>query len=102
MLPDLVEIGITKTTILWYTDTINNDFIVDYAPNKRKLLVVTEGSGHGFKFLPVLGNFVVDVIEGRNNEYTENSNRGFLPNLKILIRLVILSWQKFILRSKIK
>ncbi|CCH45859.1 N-methyl-L-tryptophan oxidase [Wickerhamomyces ciferrii] len=69
--PDLIQFGISKTELLWYTDTINNDFIVDYVPSKKNLLVVTGGSGHGFKFLPVLGKFVVDVIEGRENEYTK-------------------------------
>lgn len=79
--PDLAPLGIYKTQLLWYTDTINNDFIIDWAPGhksqdkgsnkgKSNLLVVTGGSGHGFKFLPVLGRFVVDVIEGRENEYT--------------------------------
>lgn len=69
--PDLAPLGIHKTQLLWYTNTINNDFIVDYAPGKKNLLVVTGGSGHGFKFLPVLGEFVVDVIEGRENDYTK-------------------------------
>lgn len=69
--PDLVEFGIHQTALLWYTDTINNDFIVDYIPKRENALVVTGGSGHGFKFLPVLGQYVVDVIEGRENIYTE-------------------------------
>lgn len=69
--PDLVQFGIHKTALLWYTDTINNEFIVDYIPNRQNALVVTGGSGHGFKFLPVLGEYVVDVIEGRSNTYTE-------------------------------
>lgn len=69
--PELVKFGIFKTQLLWYTDTINNDFIVDFAPQKKNLLVVTGGSGHGFKFLPVLGQFVVDVLEKNENEYTK-------------------------------
>ncbi|CAM9011053.1 unnamed protein product [Wickerhamomyces anomalus] len=69
--PELVKFGIYKTQLLWYTDTINNDFIIDFAPKRENLLVVTGGSGHGFKFLPVLGQFVVDVLEKRENEYTK-------------------------------
>lgn len=70
-LPDLVQFGISQSKLLWYTDAINNDFIIDFAPEKKNLMVVTGGSGHGFKFLPVLGQFVVDVLENRENEYTK-------------------------------
>ena len=30
----------------------------------KNLFIATGGSGHGFKFLPVLGNKIVDVLEG--------------------------------------
>ncbi|ONH65778.1 L-pipecolate oxidase [Cyberlindnera fabianii] len=66
--PDLAEFGIHSTRLLWYTDTINNDFIIDHVPGKKNLVVVTGGSGHGFKFLPVLGKFVVELLQGKQNE----------------------------------
>jgi sarcosine oxidase/L-pipecolate oxidase len=28
-------------------------------------MVATGGSGHGFKYLPVLGKWIVDIIEGK-------------------------------------
>lgn len=68
--PDLVGLE-WKSTILWYTDTINNDYIYDFVPNKENLFVACGGSGHAFKMLPVLGQFLVDKIEGRENFYTK-------------------------------
>ena len=31
--------------------------------------MATGGSGHGFKFLPVLGEKIVEVLEGRGGEW---------------------------------
>lgn len=70
-LPDLTEFGIYTTRLLWYTDSINNDFIIDNVPGRKNCVIVTGGSGHGFKFLPVLGQFAVDVIEGNKTEFTQ-------------------------------
>ncbi|ODV85604.1 hypothetical protein CANARDRAFT_28367 [[Candida] arabinofermentans NRRL YB-2248] len=70
--PDLVEANLKfESKILWYTDTINNDYLYDYVPNKKGLFVACGGSGHAFKMLPVLGQFLVDKIEGRQNFYTD-------------------------------
>lgn len=62
-IPELVQYH-TQTRLCWYTDTFDNHFVVDFVPEKRGLIVATGGSGHGFKFLPILGGFVVDRIEG--------------------------------------
>jgi sarcosine oxidase / L-pipecolate oxidase len=62
-IPDLLPYH-TKTRLCWYTDTYDNHFVIDYVPDKSRLLVVTGGSGHGFKFLPTIGRYVVDRIEG--------------------------------------
>lgn len=69
--PDLVEAGVKlESKILWYTDTINNDYIYDFVPGKENLFVACGGSGHAFKMLPVLGRFLVDKVEGRKLFYT--------------------------------
>lgn len=54
--PELRQIGITDTRMCWYTDSIDNSFVIDYVPGySDSLFVASGGSGHGFKFLPVLG-----------------------------------------------
>lgn len=40
------------------------DFIVSYHPDHEGLFLATGGSGHGFKFFPVIGDKIVDALEG--------------------------------------
>jgi sarcosine oxidase/L-pipecolate oxidase len=54
----------TQSRICWYTDTRSGDFLIDYHPNYKGLFVTTGGSGHAFKFLPVIGDSIVDCILG--------------------------------------
>lgn len=56
-----------KNRLCWYTDTFDNHFVVDFVPNNSGLLIASGGSGHGFKFLPIIGSFVVDRIEGKGS-----------------------------------
>jgi sarcosine oxidase/L-pipecolate oxidase len=65
-LPELGEEGIdiALTRVCWYTDTFDNHFLIDYVPGNEGLFIATGGSGHAFKYLPNIGNWVVDVLEG--------------------------------------
>uniref|UniRef100_A0A0B7JQC7 FAD dependent oxidoreductase domain-containing protein n=2 Tax=Bionectria ochroleuca TaxID=29856 RepID=A0A0B7JQC7_BIOOC len=67
-LPELIPYE-TKTRLCWYTDSFDNHFVIDFVPGYKGLMVATGGSGHGFKFLPTLGKHVVDLLEGRSNDY---------------------------------
>ncbi|CAL5872044.1 uncharacterized protein PFLUO_LOCUS6301 [Penicillium psychrofluorescens] len=69
-LPELCEenISIATTRICWYTDTFDNHFVIDRVPRKQGLMVATGGSGHAFKYLPNIGNWVVDVMENVNTD----------------------------------
>ncbi|KAJ5550124.1 FAD dependent oxidoreductase [Penicillium sp. DV-2018c] len=49
--------------LCWYTDTPKGDFIIDHHPDIPGLFIATGGSGHGFKFLPVLGKYIADCFE---------------------------------------
>ncbi|KAJ3027155.1 hypothetical protein HDV00_011363 [Rhizophlyctis rosea] len=40
-------------------------------PTMNGLVVATGGSGHGFKFAPVVGDIVADIVEGRGGDVTE-------------------------------
>lgn len=64
-LKDLHDRPFVKTRLCWYTDTRTGDFLIDYHPGWKGLFVATAGSGHGFKFLPVIGQLIVDCLEGR-------------------------------------
>ncbi|KAK6350916.1 hypothetical protein TWF718_004098 [Orbilia javanica] len=68
MVPSLKGREFKKTRLCWYTDTPTGDFIVSYHPTIDRLFLATGGSGHAFKFLPVLGEKVADGIEGKLDE----------------------------------
>jgi sarcosine oxidase/L-pipecolate oxidase len=66
-MPELAKEGLDEvafTRLCWYTDTFDNHFVIDHVPGQEGLLVATGGSGHAFKYLPNIGRWVTDVIEG--------------------------------------
>ncbi|KAL4932450.1 uncharacterized protein BDV17DRAFT_287968 [Aspergillus undulatus] len=65
-LPVLAENGldIALTRVCWYTDSFDNHLVIDRVPGKDGLMVATGGSGHAFKYLPKIENWVVDIMEG--------------------------------------
>jgi sarcosine oxidase/L-pipecolate oxidase len=64
MIPSLGDRPFTHTKICWYTDTPTGDFLISYHPTFSNLFLATGGSGHGFKFLPVIGDRIVDCVKG--------------------------------------
>ncbi|KAI5245640.1 fructosyl amino acid oxidase [Aureobasidium subglaciale] len=67
-LPKFRDRPFSKAKLCWYTDTPKGDFIVDYHPEYTNLFIATGGSGHAFKFLPILGSYVADNFEGTASE----------------------------------
>ncbi|KAL9043057.1 MAG: hypothetical protein Q9180_000137 [Flavoplaca navasiana] len=59
----------STTRLCHYTDTPNGDFLITYHPEYENLFLCTGGSGHGFKFLPVLGSEVLKILERRGGEW---------------------------------
>lgn len=50
--------------ICWCCDRGNSDFMIDYHPKYKNLLLATADSGHGFKMLPIFGKWVLARING--------------------------------------
>lgn len=69
-IPELARCEMS-TRLCWYTDSYDNQFVIDFVPKFKRLMVATGGSGHGFKFLPNLGEHVVDRIEDKESEYLD-------------------------------
>jgi glycine/D-amino acid oxidase-like deaminating enzyme len=61
-LPALRGAPIVHRRICAYGDSPDGDLWVERAPG---LVVAAGGSGHGFKFAPVLGELIADAVEGR-------------------------------------
>lgn len=64
-IPELSSVDIWLTRLCWYTDSFDNHYIIDRVPGAEGLMVATAGSGHAFKYLPTIGGWVVDIIEGK-------------------------------------
>ena len=69
--PGLVGAPIVATRLCPYSDTQDEDFWIAAHPERRELVVAAGGSGHAFKFAPVLGEWIADAVEGRTNEVSE-------------------------------
>lgn len=44
--------------------TPNQDFIIASHPHCKSLYVATGGSFHGWKFMPTIGRYVVEMLDG--------------------------------------
>lgn len=47
-----------------YNLSTSNDFLLDFHPDKPGVFLATAGSGHGFKFGSILGQIVLDRLDG--------------------------------------
>ena len=68
-LPGLAGSQIVRRRLCLYCDSWDGDFWIDWDPNHKGLLVATGGSGHGFKFAPLIGAVISDRIEGKTNPW---------------------------------
>lgn len=66
-LPEAAGDAFDPTTCL-YTNTPDEDFIVDTAPNLPQVTIAAGFSGHGFKFAIAIGRAVADLIEQGGTE----------------------------------
>ncbi|TDZ16290.1 L-pipecolate oxidase [Colletotrichum orbiculare MAFF 240422] len=67
--PDLAGKSFYSTKLCWYTDSLDNSFVIDYVPSyaEQSVFVCTGGSGHGAKFLPVLGDHAANILLHSDN-----------------------------------
>ncbi|WBW70846.1 L-pipecolate oxidase [Schizosaccharomyces osmophilus] len=65
---ELSQRPFVKTRVCYYTDTADADFVFDFHSKYKNLFVCTGGSGHGFKFFPVLGKYSVGCMLRELNE----------------------------------
>ena len=70
-LPGLANGEIVYRRLCLYEDTQDGDFWIARDPGREGLTVASGGSGHGFKFAPVLGAIIADVVEGRAHPLTD-------------------------------
>jgi glycine/D-amino acid oxidase-like deaminating enzyme len=66
--PALADAPIVLRRICVYCDTADGDFLIDRVPSRPDIVVATGGSGHAFKFAPVLGELIAAVTLGEPHE----------------------------------
>lgn len=65
-----------KIETCFYTSTPTEDFILDFLPQDHRILVGAACSGHAFKFAPVLGRILSElVLHGRTTISEFEANR---------------------------
>ena len=65
-LPVLAHAPIVSTYVGQLENTANEHFIIDHHPDDSRLILAGGGSGHAFKFGPVLGDRIADfALEGQ-------------------------------------
>jgi glycine/D-amino acid oxidase-like deaminating enzyme len=66
-IPALAGATVVSRRLCLYADTQDGDFWIARDPGRDGLTVASGGSGHGFKFAPVLGRIIADTVEGRDH-----------------------------------
>lgn len=60
----LADGPIRRSVVCMYTNTPDEHFWIDAHPESPDVLVASACSGHGFKFAPVIGEILGDLVEG--------------------------------------
>ncbi len=66
-LPGLADAPLAGGRVCFYCDARDGDFWLTRHPAVQGLVVASGGSGHGFKFAPVLGELVANCVEGQDD-----------------------------------
>lgn len=54
--------GVRDHSVCMYTMTPDANFIIDHHPDFPQVIIIAGLSGHGFKFIPVLGEIAADLV----------------------------------------
>lgn len=63
--PALADAPIVHTRCCVYGDSLDGHFWITPHPERRNVIIAAGGSGHAFKFAPVLGGLIAEAVEGR-------------------------------------
>lgn len=63
-MPQIADRDFSFARICWDADTVDRQFLIDRPKGKNGLVVAAGGSGMGFMMMPVVGQLIVDRMEG--------------------------------------
>jgi sarcosine oxidase len=61
--------ALLSTAVCKYTNTPDEHFILDYHPEFPQVVVASPCSGHGFKFSPVIGEIIAEMVHGKRPQF---------------------------------
>lgn len=68
-LPTISTAKILKHAVCFYTLTPDHNFIIDFHPKSKNIVVLSPCSGHGFKFSSVIGKFANELLNTQENPH---------------------------------
>jgi glycine/D-amino acid oxidase-like deaminating enzyme len=72
--PSLAAAPLHSTRVCLYCDTFDGAFWIDHDPAHPDLIIAAGDSGHAFKFTPVMGEVIADVVERKPNAWAKRYN----------------------------
>jgi sarcosine oxidase len=58
------------STVCLYTNAPDDEFVIDRHPAGRGVAFASACSGHGFKFAPIVGEILADLVMGRSSPWS--------------------------------
>ena len=68
-IPDLAEGGVVGSKVCLYDMTANSDFVIDRDPDDHDIVYGYGFSGHGFKFAPLIGKLLAELVLDREPSF---------------------------------
>ncbi|EGV60402.1 FAD-dependent oxidoreductase [Yamadazyma tenuis] len=64
VVPELADHELVDSKVCWIADSCDSYFLIDECPYYKDVIVATGDSSHAFKFLPTIGKYISQKVNG--------------------------------------